>query len=133
MLLSLSDTGYLCDVSILKGIEPALDEEAITAIQQQVFQPIKIGDKPVAGSMFDFRDYWRGDNSDRRFGENASAATDEVRSEPTDSDICSLLNAAKIDGSRYENSYFGVAFSANEAELSTPPLSAKSRVGRPVG
>ena len=112
---SLSDTGYLCDVSIVKGMEPAIDREARSAIQQQVFQPIKIGDKAIAGSMLVFRDYWRGDNSDLLFGENADAATDEVRSEPTDSDLSSLLRAAKIDGSRYENPYFGVAFSADGA------------------
>ena len=129
VLLSLSDTGYLCNVAIVKGIEPALDREAISAIQQQVFQPIKIGDKPVAGYMLAFRDYWRGDNSDLLFGENANAATDEVRSEPTDSDLSSLLNAGKIDGSRYENSYFGVALSADGAELSMPPLSANHALG----
>jgi Gram-negative bacterial TonB protein C-terminal len=129
VLISLSDTGYLCDVSIVKGMEPALDREAIGAIQQQVFQPIKLGDKAVAGSMLVFRDYWRGDNSDLLFGENANAATDELRSEPTDSELPSLLSAAKIDGSRYENSYFGVAFSADGADLSTPPLSANRALG----
>ena len=129
VLLSLSDTGYLCDVSIVEGMEPELDREAIGAIQQQVFQPMKIGDKAVAGSMLVFRDYWRGDNSDLLFGENANAAADEVGSEPTDSDLPSLLNAAKIDGSRYENSYFGVAFSADGADLSTPPLSANHALG----
>jgi hypothetical protein len=132
VLLSLSDTGYLCDVSIVKGMEPAINREARSAIQQQVFQPIKIGDKAVAGSMLVFRDR-RGDNSDLLFGENADAATDEVRSEPTDSDLPSLLSAAKIDGRRYENSYFGVTFSADGAELNTPPFVGKSRTGCAVG
>ena len=40
--VALSDTGHICAVDVVKGIEPALDKQAIDAIRQQPFQPIRV-------------------------------------------------------------------------------------------
>ncbi len=127
MLISLSDTGYVCEVNVLKSTDPTLNEEATTAIRQQVFQPIQLDGKPIAGSMTIYRDFWRGDNSDFLMGENANASPDEIPSEmkePPSTDISRALRAAVIDGTRYRNDYFGITFTADGADLATPPLSA---------
>jgi hypothetical protein len=126
MLISLSDTGYVCEVNILKSTDPMLNEEATTAIREQVFQPIQLDGKPIAGSMMIYRDFWRGDHSDFLMAENANATPDEIpfEMETSSTDIPRLVSAATIDGTRYRNDYFGITFTANGAELTTPPLAA---------
>jgi hypothetical protein len=126
MLISLSDTGYVCEVNILKSTDPILNEEATTAIREQVFQPIQLDGKPMAGSMMIYRDFWRGDHSDFLMAENANATPDEIpfEMETSSTDIPRLVSAATIDGTRYRNDYFGITFTANGAELTTPPLAA---------
>lgn len=126
VLISLSETGYVCDISVLKGIDAKLDQEAITAMRAQVFQPIQLDGKPVAGSMMIYRDFWRGDDSDFLMAENANASPDEIPAalqEPPAHELTSMVGAAKIDGNRYSNDFFGMSFTAEGAELNSPPLS----------
>lgn len=125
MLVSLSDTGFICDVKVIKSLEPAIDKQAVNTIRQQLFQPIRQGDKPIPGSMMIFRDFWRGDTSDFLIGENAGAAPDEIPASAqaaSPPDIVSLLTAGKIDGSTYTNGYFGLEFTAPGASLTAVSL-----------
>src|ERR1700730_3862083 len=64
LLVSLSDTGYVCDVQLLKGIDEALDKQAFEAIQKEIFQPIRQNGKPIPGSMTIQREFWRGNTTD---------------------------------------------------------------------
>jgi Gram-negative bacterial TonB protein C-terminal len=126
LLVSLSDTGYVCEVAVLNGIDAKLDQEATAAIRGQVFQPIQFAGKPIAASMMIYRDFWRGDNSDFLIAENANASPDDIPSaakNTSTTDPSSLVNAAKIDGTRYRNDYFGMSFTADGADVSTPQLS----------
>lgn len=123
VLVSLSDTGYVCEVKVAKGIEEALDKQAVDAIRQQVFQPIRQNGKPVPGSMTIQRDFWRGDTSDILMSQNADASPDEI---PPDArlvqalDAASLIASGKIEGSRYWNQYFVVSFVAPGAAFTAP-------------
>src|SRR5207302_982822 len=78
MRLSLSDTGYICGVEVVKGIQPDLDKQAVNAIKGQIFQPILLEGKPIAGVMTIQRDFFRGDTSDTVFSENVDAASDDI-------------------------------------------------------
>jgi hypothetical protein len=124
MIVSLSDTGYVCDVTIVKELDPEADKDALAAIHNEVFQPIRVDDKPSPGSMMIFRDFWRDDAHTVLAGQNAGAAPDETP-EPTNADvpdIVSVLAASKIDGDTYTNRYFGVSFTAPGAQLSANPV-----------
>lgn len=123
MLVSLSDTGSICEVEVVKGIEGVLDKQAISVIRQQHFQPIRQGGKPVPGFMTIQRDFWRGDASDTLVSLNADDGTGEV---PPDAgsfsavDVPTLIAAGKVDGKRYWNEYFGLSFTAPGAVLTAP-------------
>jgi len=123
MLVSLSDTGSICEVEVVKGIEAALDKQAVSVIRQQLFQPIRQDGKPVPGFMTIQRDFWRGDTSDTLVSLNADDSKGEV---PPDArtfpagDVPSLIAAGKVDGNRYWNEYFRLSFTAPGAALTAP-------------
>jgi hypothetical protein len=123
MLVSLSDTGSICEVEVVKGIEEALDKQAVSVIRQQPFQPIRQDGKPIPGFMTIRRDFWRGDTSDTLVSLNADDSKGEV---PPDAesfpavDVRSLIAAGKVDGKRYWNEYFGLSFTAPGAALTAP-------------
>jgi hypothetical protein len=78
MVVSLSDTGYICAVEVVRGIEDKLDKQAVDVMRQQVFQPILLDGKPTAGDMMVQRDFWRADASDTLYSENAGASSSEI-------------------------------------------------------
>lgn len=123
MVLSLSNTGYLCDIKVLKGISDALDKQAVYAIRQQLFQPIRRDGKPVPGYMTVQRDFWRGDKTDFLISQNADASPDELspdaRSFPP-ADIQALIASGKVEGTTYRNGYFGISFAAPGAAFKAP-------------
>ena len=125
MMLSLSDSGSICDITLVRGLDPELDQQAVSDIRQQIFQPILLDDKPIPGSMMIFRDFWRGDTSNFLFGQTAGAAPDDIP-ESTQSidtpDVLSILTAGKIDGNTYTNKYFGLEFTVPGASLSADAL-----------
>lgn len=121
--VALSNTGYICGVKVIKGIEPALDEQAVEAIREQLFQPIREDGKPVPGFMTIQRDFWRGDTSDFLFSQNANASPDEISPDErlhNAVDVSSLIASGKVDGKRYSNSYFGISFTASGAAFRAP-------------
>lgn len=121
--VALSDTGYICGVNVIKGIEPAIDEQAVQAIREQLFQPIREDGKPVPGFMTIQRDFWRGDTSDFLFSQNADASPDEIPAEARRTstvDVPFLIASGAVDGKRYSNSYFGVSFTAPGAVFTAP-------------
>jgi TonB family protein len=121
--VTLSDTGYICGVKVIKGIEPALDEQAVEAIREELFQPIKEDGKPVPGFMTIQRDFWRGNNSDFSFSENVNASPDEIPAEARLAravDLPSLIASGEVDGKGYSNTYFGVSFTAQDAIFTAP-------------
>jgi hypothetical protein len=123
MLVSLNDKGHICEVEVVKGIEEALDKQAVSVIRQQPFQPIRQDRKPVPGFITIQRDFWRGDTSDTLVSLNADDSKGEV---PPDAesfhapDVPSLVAAGKVDGKRYWNEYFGLSFTAPGAALTVP-------------
>jgi Gram-negative bacterial TonB protein C-terminal len=122
MLVSLSDTGSICEVEVVKGIDEAMDKQAVSAIRQQLFQPIGQDGKPIPGFMTIRRDFWRGDTSDTLVSLNADDSKGEVpdaESFPA-ADVPSLIAAGKVDGKTYWNEYFGLSFSAPGATLTAP-------------
>lgn len=123
VLVSLSDTGYVCEVKVAKGIEEALDNQAVDAIRQQVFQPMRENGKPIPGLMTIQRDFWRGDTSDILMSQNADASPDEIPAEAKlvqGLDVPSLVAAGKVEGDKYLNGYFGVSFTAPGAAFTAP-------------
>jgi hypothetical protein len=122
MLVSISDTGHVCDIQVLKSLNEDLDKQAIKAIRGQLFQAIQQDGKPVPGSMTVLRDFWNGDQSNIQFSQNRNATPDEIsavaRAFPA-LDIPSLIALGKITDDRYENSYFGLSITAPEAELTS--------------
>ena len=121
--LALSDTGHICAVDVVKGIEPALDKQAIDAIRQQPFQPIRVDGKPVPGFMTIQRDFWRGDTSDILISQNADASPDEIAPDARLAhapDVSSLIASGKVDGSKYRNQYFDISFAAPGAVFTAP-------------
>jgi hypothetical protein len=125
MIVSLSDTGEICDITVAKGLDPKLDKEAITAIRDQLFQPIQLDGKPIPGSMMIFRDFFRGDNTDFLVAETAGAAPDEIPQSANavdPPDVLALVSAGKIDGGTYSNSYFGLEFTDSDASMTAPAL-----------
>lgn len=121
--VALSDTGHICAVDVVKGIEPALDKQAIDAIRQQPFQPIRVDGKPVPGFMTIQRDFWRGDTSDILISQNADASPDEMAPDARlahAADVSSLIASGKVDGSRYRNKYFDISFAAPGAAFTAP-------------
>lgn len=131
--LSLSDTGYLCAVAVVNGITEALDKQAVDAIRQQIFQPIRQGGKPVPGFMMIQRDFWRGDTSDILISQNADASPDEI---PSDAklfkalDVPAIIASGEVEGESYRNQYFGVSFTAQGGAFTAP--SAVDQQGRNV-
>lgn len=125
MVVSLSNTGNVCAIEVVKGIADALDKQAVEAIRQQPFQPIRLEGKPIPGFMTIQRDFWRGDTSDILMSQNADATPDEI---PPDAklfhalDIGSVIASGKVEGPRYWNQYFGVSFTAPRATFTTPSL-----------
>lgn len=123
VVVSLSDTGYLCDATVVKGISEALDKQALDAIRQQPFQPIRQDGKAVPGHMTIYRDFWRGDTSDFTISENANASPDEI---PGDAklfkapDVYSLIASGHVEGQKYRNQYFGISFAAPGAAFTAP-------------
>jgi hypothetical protein len=123
MLVSLSDTGSICEVEVVKGIEEALDKQAVSVIRQQPFQPIRQDGKPVPGFMTIQRDFWRGDKSDTLVSLNVDDSKGDV---PPDAgtfpaaDVPSLIAAGKVDGKKYWNEYFDLSFTAPGAVLTAP-------------
>ena len=130
VLVSLSDTGFVCAVTVVKGIDETLNREAVTAIRPQVFQPIQIDGKPVSGLMMIHRDYWRGDDAaDLLIAENAGATPDEIANVASAADLTEVMSSCHIDGDSYRNDFFGLSFVAAGSELSTPPVSENRGVG----
>jgi len=125
MLLSLSDTGYLCDATVLVGLDPELDKGAVNSIRRLVFQPITLEGKPVPGTMVVRRDYWRGDTSNTLYAENADATPAEdvpTADLTTSTEIWTVISAGKVDGERYQNNFFGLDFTAHAAKVTAPDL-----------
>ncbi len=123
VILSLSDTGYICDATVVRSISEALDKQAVNAIRQQPFQPIRQDGKAVPGYMAVYRDFWRGDTSDFLISQNANASPDEI---PRDAklvkalDIAGLIASGQVDGQRYRNRYFDISFAAPGATFTAP-------------
>ncbi|MGA6988000.1 MAG: energy transducer TonB [Terriglobales bacterium] len=125
VVVSLSDTGSVCAVEVVKGIADALDKQAVDAIRQQPFQPIRLDGKPVPGFMTIQRDFWRGDTSNILVSQNADASPDEISSDAKlvhALDIASLIASGKVEGQRYWNQYFGVSFTAPRAVFTAPSV-----------
>lgn len=125
VVVSLSDTGNVCAVEVVKGIADALDKQAVDAIRQQPFQPIRQDGKPIPGFMTIQRDFWRGDTSDILVSQNADASPDEISPDAKlvhPLDIASLIASGKVEGQRYWNQYFGVSFTAPRATFTAPSL-----------
>jgi len=123
VVVSLSDTGYLCDATVVKGISEALDKQAVDAIRQQPFQPIRQDGKAVPGYMTIYRDFWRGDTSDFLISQNANASPDEIPGEARlfkALDVPALVAAGQVDGQSYRNRYFGISFAAPGAAFTAP-------------
>lgn len=121
--LSLSDTGYVCAIAVVDGLTEALDKQAVDAIRQQIFQPIRQSGKPVPGFMMIQRDFWRGDTSDILISQNADASPDEI---PSDAklfkalDVPALVASGRVEGQSYRNQYFGVSFTAPSGAFTAP-------------
>ncbi|MGO9369492.1 MAG: energy transducer TonB [Terriglobales bacterium] len=133
VVVSLSDTGYVCGVEVVKGITDALDKQAVDAIRQQPFQPIRLDGKPTPGFMTIQRDFWRGDTSDIVVSQNADASPDEISPDARlvhAPDVAFLIGSGKVEGQRYWNQYFGVSFTAPRATFTAP--SAVDDQGRNV-
>lgn len=123
MLVSLSDTGAICEITVVKGIDFNLDKQAVQAIQAHLFQPIQQDGKAIPGSMMVQRDFWRGDSSDIVVAENADSVHDEITSGDravSTQDIETVIESGMIDGSTYRNGYFGMSFTATGATLNGP-------------
>jgi TonB family protein len=125
LLVSLSDTGYVCEVQVQKGIDEILDKQALDAIQKEIFQPIRQNGKPIPGSMTIRRDFWRGNASDILMSQNVDASPDEIS--PMERafhapDVRSLVVSGKVEDSKYENQYFGLSFTALGAAFTSPAL-----------
>ena len=123
VVVSLSDTGYLCDATVVKGISEALDKQAVDAIRQQPFQPIRQDGKAVPGYMTIYRDFWRGDTSDFLISQNADASPDEIPGQARlfkALDVPALVAAGQVDGQSYRNRYFGISFAAPGAAFTAP-------------
>jgi hypothetical protein len=125
LLVSLSDTGYVCEVQVVKGIDESLDKQAFEAIQKEIFQPIRQNGKPIPGYMTIQRDFWRGNTSDILISQNVDASPDEIS--PVERafhapDVRSLVASGKVEDNKYENTYFGLSFIAEGAVFTSPPL-----------
>lgn len=121
--LSLSDTGYLCAVAVVNGITEALDKQAVDAVRQQIFQPIRQDGKPVPGFMMIHRDFWRGDTSDILMSQNADATPDAIPSDAKSFKalaVPALIAYGKVEGESYRNQYFGVSFTARGGAFTAP-------------
>ena len=125
VVVSLSDTGYVCAVEVVKGLDHVLDKEAVDSIRQQVFQPIRESGRPIPGSMAIVRDFWQGDGNDILVSENRGAAPDEI---PPDArsfraaDVASLIKAGKVRGTEYRNEYFGLSLQAPGGVFAPTPV-----------
>jgi hypothetical protein len=123
MVVSLSNTGYLCDIKLLKGISEVLDKQAVDAIRQQLFQPIRRDGKAVPGYMTVQRDFWRGDKSDFLISQNADASPDDFSRDARSfraADIQALIASGKVEGETYRNGYFDISFDASGAAFTAP-------------
>ncbi len=58
MMIVLSDTGFVCDAEILRGLNKEADEQAIAAVRRQSFQPAKKAGKPVPVVLTVDVPYW---------------------------------------------------------------------------
>jgi hypothetical protein len=125
MVVSLSDTGYICAVEVVRGIEDKLDKQAVDAMRQQVFQPIRLEGKPTAGDMTVQRDFWRADASDTLYSENAGASSSEISLEAKSFHalgISSVAASGRVESDTYRNQYFGVSFVALGAKVTLPSV-----------
>jgi Gram-negative bacterial TonB protein C-terminal len=125
LVLSLSDTGAICELTVLKSLNPELDKQAIALIRRELFQPIRVDDKPVPGSMTVFRDFWHDDKSNTDYSETANAAPEDIPSQeqsPKTLTPTRVLMKGEIDGSTYRNEYLSLTISVPEAELVFPTL-----------
>ena len=110
---------------MVSGITEALDKQAVDAIRQQLFQPIRQSGKPVPGLMTIQRDFWRGDTSDILISQNADASPDEI---PPDAklfkalDVAALIASGKVEGEGYRNQYFGISFIAPGGTFTAPSV-----------
>jgi hypothetical protein len=108
---------------VAKGISEALDKQAVDAIRQQPFQPIRQDGKAVPGYMTIYRDFWRGDTSDLLISQNANANPDQI---PADArlfkalDVPALAASGQVEGQKYRNRYFGISFAAPGAAFTAP-------------
>ena len=127
IMLALSDTGRICEISVIKGVkDESLNKEALDAIQGQIFQPIRDSGRPVPGVMVIQRNFWRGDTSDILVAENANASPDEITAEAKSfvpADIATLIASGKVKRDEYVNEYFGVSFTAPGASFTAPSTS----------
>ena len=127
VLLALSDTGRICEISVIKGLkDESLNKESLDAVQRQIFQPIRDNGRPVPGVMVIQRNFWRGDTTDMLVAENANASPDEISGEARSfaaANIATLIASGKVRGDEYVNEYFGVSFTASGASFTAPSAS----------
>ena len=132
MRVSLSDTGQVCAVELVKGIRDDLDKESLSLMRREVFQPILLGDKPIPGKMLVQRDYWS-DGSGGVYSQNADAFSDEIPPQARldeAPDIALIAHENLIENDTYKNSYFNISFVAPRARFVPPSLEAAEGTGR---
>jgi hypothetical protein len=126
LLISLSNTGYVCEVQVLKGIDDAKNRQAIAALQDEIFQPILENGRASPGTMTVQRAFWRGDTSDFLMSQNVDATPDEITPDARAFhalDIQSVLKSGTLEDESYRNKYFGLSFITPGAAFTSPPLS----------
>jgi hypothetical protein len=132
--LDLSDTGAICNVKVVQSEGEEFDKEALSTIRGSLLQAITIDGKPVPGSMFILRDYFRG-NHNMLVAETANATEDTlppavpVSNAPS---VSALLASGYVNGDNYRNDYFGVSFTAPGATVTIPKPNDGATVARLV-